>query len=67
MMYQNQQSAKDRLETEIDYSVNVHAELAVRYLSDRLEIIEQSLRNIEKQTTVTDCPGIKPESDKTNS
>ena len=58
MMSQNRQSAKDRLEAEIDHSVNVHAELAVRQLSDRLDVIEQSLRNIEQQSAPTGCPGV---------
>ncbi|NOT84209.1 MAG: DUF1003 domain-containing protein [Methylococcaceae bacterium] len=53
MMSQNRQSAKDRLDADIDHSVNVHAELAIRNLSDRLNVIEHSLRNIEQQFTLT--------------
>jgi uncharacterized membrane protein len=67
MMSQNRQSAKDRLEAEIDHNVNVHAELAVRHLSDRLAVIEHSLHNIEQQSTATDCPSVEPESNKTTS
>jgi uncharacterized membrane protein len=48
MMSQNRQNAKDRLDAEIDHSVNVHAELAIHNLRGRLEVIEQSLRTIEQ-------------------
>jgi uncharacterized membrane protein len=62
MMSQNRQNTKDRLDAEIDHNVNVHAELAIRNLSDRLEAIEQSLRNIEQHPVPTNTPiiGSKP-------
>jgi len=43
MMSQNRQSAKDRLDAEIDHSVNVRAELTLRELSERLHKIEKML------------------------
>jgi uncharacterized membrane protein len=43
MMSQNRQSAKDRLDAEIDHSVNVRAELTIRELSERLHRIEQMI------------------------
>ena len=67
MMSQNRQNAKDRLHAEIDHSVNVHAELAIRNLHERLEVIEQSLNNIEQQSAPTNYPGVEPTSNKTNS
>ncbi len=66
MMSQNRQNTKDRLDAEIDHSVNVHAELAIRHMSDRLDIIEQSLHNIEQQFAPSSCPDVKASLDKTN-
>ncbi|MDD2800385.1 MAG: DUF1003 domain-containing protein [Methylobacter sp.] len=43
MMSQNRQSAKDRLDAEIDHSVNVRAELTLRELRQRLHRIEKML------------------------
>ncbi len=43
MMSQNRQSARDRLDAEIDHGVNVRAELAIRELSTRLHMVEQML------------------------
>lgn len=43
MMSQNRQSAKDRLDAEIDHSVNVRAELTIREISERLRMIEQMI------------------------
>ena len=43
MMSQNRQSAEDRLDAEIDHSVNVRAELAIRGISERLHMIERML------------------------
>lgn len=43
MMSQNRQSAKDRLDAEIDHSVNVRAEFTLRELSERLHTIEKLL------------------------
>jgi uncharacterized membrane protein len=67
MMSQNRQNAKDRLDADIDHSVNVHAELAIRSLHERLEAIGESLRNIEQQFDPTGIPGIEPSLDKTDS
>jgi uncharacterized membrane protein len=54
MMSQNRQSAKDRLDAEIDHSVNVRAELTIRGISERLHMIEQmlaitALQGVEQQ------------------
>ena len=43
MMSQNRQSARDRLEAEIDHEVNVRAELAIGQIDQRLHTIEQQL------------------------
>ncbi len=43
MMSQNRQSAKDRLNAEIDHSVNLRAELTIREISERLRMIEQMI------------------------
>ncbi|MEQ1621720.1 MAG: DUF1003 domain-containing protein [Methylococcales bacterium] len=43
MMSQNRQSAKDRLDAEIDHSVNLRAELTIREISERLRMIEQMI------------------------
>lgn len=43
MMSQNRQSARDRLEAEIDHEVNVRAELAIGHMDERLHVIEQHL------------------------
>jgi uncharacterized membrane protein len=54
MMSQNRQSAKDRLDAEIDHSVNVRAELTIRGISERLHMIEKmlaitALQGVEEQ------------------
>ena len=43
MMSQNRQSARDRLDAEIDHEVNVRAELTVRDLDARMMDIESKL------------------------
>ena len=46
MMSQNRQSARDRLEAEIDHEVNVRAELAIGHIDERLHAIEQQLSTL---------------------
>lgn len=46
MMSQNRQSARDRLEAEIDHEVNVRAELAIGHMDERLHVIEQHLSTL---------------------
>lgn len=43
MLSQNRQSAQDRLDTAIDRSVNVRAELSIQEISERLNRIEKML------------------------
>jgi len=46
MMSQKRQSARDRLEMEVDHEVNVRAELAIRQMDERLHAIELRLREV---------------------
>lgn len=46
MMSQNRQSARDRLEAEIDHEVNVRAELAIGHMDERLHVTEQHLSTL---------------------
>jgi uncharacterized membrane protein len=39
MMSQNRQDAKDRLRAEHDYRVNLKAELEIRHLNERIDIL----------------------------
>ena len=43
MMSQNRQSARDRLDAEIDHEVNVRAELAIQNVDERIQQVEQKL------------------------
>ena len=43
MMSQNRQSARDRIDNEVDHEVNVRAELAIRNIQQRIEGVEQKL------------------------
>ena len=43
MMSQNRQSARDRLDAEIDHEVNVRAELAIHRVDERIQQLEQAL------------------------
>jgi uncharacterized membrane protein len=43
MMSQNRQSARDRLDAEVDHEVNVRAELAIEKVYERLEEIQQKI------------------------
>lgn len=40
MMSQNRQSARDRLDAEIDHEVNVRAEIAIQNVAERIEALE---------------------------
>ena len=48
MMSQNRQSARDRLDAEIDHEVNVRAEIAIQGVDDRIEALEQKLDSLTK-------------------
>ena len=39
MMSQNRQDAKDRLRSEYDYKVNLKAELEIRHLNERIDLL----------------------------
>ena len=43
MMSQNRQSARDRLDTEIDHEVNVRAEAAIKNVDERMQSLEQKI------------------------
>ena len=43
MMSQNRQSARDRLDAEIDHEVNVRAEFAIQSVDERIQTLEQKL------------------------
>lgn len=43
MMSQNRQSARDRLDAEIDHEVNVRAEMAIQDVVNRIEALETKL------------------------
>lgn len=44
MMSQNRQSAKDRLQAELDFEINLKAELEIAHLHRKIDRIEESLR-----------------------
>lgn len=46
MMSQNRQSARDRLDAEIDHEVNIRAELAIQVVNEKIQAIEQKLDHI---------------------
>lgn len=43
MMSQNRQSARDRLDAEIDHEVNVRTEFAIQSVDERIQALEQKL------------------------
>lgn len=43
MMSQNRQTARDRLEAEVDHEVNVRAEMAIRHVDERIHDVERRL------------------------
>ena len=43
MMSQNRQSARDRLDAEIDHEVNVRAEAAIKNVDERMQNLEQKI------------------------
>ena len=43
MMSQNRQSARDRLDAEIDHEVNVRAEAAIQNVDERMQNLEQKI------------------------
>jgi uncharacterized membrane protein len=48
MMSQNRQSARDRLDAEIDHEVNVRAEFAIQSVDERIQVLEQKLDEIKR-------------------
>ncbi len=56
MMSQNRQQAKDRLQAENDYRVNLKAELEIRHLHAKMDLLltHQWLRLLEIQQVQTD-------------
>ncbi|MDP1615418.1 MAG: DUF1003 domain-containing protein [Methylococcales bacterium] len=48
MMSQNRQSARDRLDAEIDHEVNVRAEVAIQSVDERIQTLEQKLDEATK-------------------
>lgn len=48
MMSQNRQSARDRLDAEIDHEVNVRAEVAIQNVDERIQMLEQKLDEATK-------------------
>jgi uncharacterized membrane protein len=48
MMSQNRQSARDRLDAEIDHEVNVRAEFAIHSVDARIEALEQKLDEVKQ-------------------
>lgn len=49
MMSQNRQSARDRLDAEVDHEVNVRAELAIQKVHDSLINLEQKIEAIKQK------------------
>ena len=49
MMSQNRQDAKDRIRSELDYQVNLKAELGVSTLLQKTDMLVEALEDIEKQ------------------
>ena len=48
MMSQNRQSARDRLDAEIDHEVNVRAEYAIQSVDGRIQALEQKLEEAKQ-------------------
>ena len=48
MMSQNRQSARDRLDAEIDHEVNVRAEFAIQSVDERIQALEQKLEEAKQ-------------------
>ena len=48
MMSQNRQSARDRLDAEVDHDVNVRAEIAIQSVDERIQLLEQKLDNLSQ-------------------
>lgn len=48
MMSQNRQSARDRLDAEIDHEVNVRAELSIQSVHERIQTLEKKLDEANK-------------------
>lgn len=46
MMSQNRQSARDRIDAEVDHDVNVSSELAIHRVDERINILENKLDEV---------------------
>lgn len=51
MMTQNRQSARDRLDAEIDHGVNLRAEMAIQDVVNRIEALETKLDYLTSNLT----------------
>src|SRR5262245_40977552 len=51
MMSQNRQDAKDRIRTELDYQVNLKAELGVSTLLSKTELIQEMIEDMDAKLT----------------
>ncbi len=60
MMSQNRQSARDRLDSEIDHEVNVRAELAIRSVDERLSRLELRLEAGRPVAAPSPANGLTP-------
>lgn len=49
MMSQNRQSARDRLDAEIDHEVNLRAEWAIQNVNEHIQTLEKKLDDINKR------------------
>lgn len=56
MMSQNRQSARDRLDAEIDHEVNVRAELAIHRLDEHIHLIDQKIEDAVKRAFINKTP-----------
>jgi len=51
MMSQNRQDAKDRIRSELDYKVNLRAELEIKELNEKVDHLQEELRQVLGQAT----------------
>jgi uncharacterized membrane protein len=60
MMSQNRQDAKDRIRSELDYQVNLKAELGVTTLLNKADLIVDTLHDIEARLAAASKDGKTP-------
>jgi len=63
MMNQNRQDAKDRIRSELDYQVNLKAELGVSTLIHRTDVIKDTLDDIEARLALAPAASVAPPAD----